>query len=186
MALVLGTNCGFVTTAPTADPAGGGARNIDNDAAVIRSTSPANAGKITEIGWWKNTDSEESNFEVGLYDTDGDSGVAGTLLEVSRTNAKGTGTGWVAASVDWTITANKIYWIGLQVDNTATSLQIDTQASGGSGYDALGAGQTTLPNPFGGGTFLTDSNGMIAIYAVVEVSAPSGTNTQINIGDSWK
>jgi hypothetical protein len=51
MALTLGTNCGFVLAAPTADP-GGDASVIDNAAWAMKVVAPAGAVKVTEIGWW--------------------------------------------------------------------------------------------------------------------------------------
>lgn len=183
MALVLGTNSGFVTTAPTDTPAQT-VVPIDNYSRVTKDTSSATARKITEIGWWCNTATEESNFEVGLYAADGAvvPGEAGTRLYVDNTNAKGTDTGWKRVTVDWTISPNTIYYLAVQLDDTATTTYIVYTSSGGGGYDYL-TSQTTLDSPYGGGT-LSDANGMYAIYAVWEAAA--GTNMQINIGDAWK
>ena len=52
MAVVLGTSSGFVTVAPTADPAGTDVI-IDGASVVTKDTSPATAVKITEIGWYR-------------------------------------------------------------------------------------------------------------------------------------
>ena len=181
MALVLGTNCGFVTTAPTSDPTALETQ-IDNFARVTKDISPAAAVKITEIGWYCSNATQESNFEVGLYAADGAvvPGEAGTLLEVARTNAKGTGAGWKTVTVDWTISPSTSYWLGVQLDNTATNTLIDVATTGGLGWDVVTV--STLPNPFGGGVFT--ENFIVAIYAVWE--AASGTNMQVNIGDVWK
>ncbi len=185
MAVSIGTNSGFVTTAPTIDPAGA-ATTIDDKSQVTHDTSPSGNKKITEIGWWCDTATEEGNFEVGLYAADGGvvPGEAGTLLQVSRTNAKGTTSGWkTVTGLNWSLTASTAYWLGVQLDNNADITRIDSSSSNGTGDDQLDS-QTTLPDPFGGGA-LDDTNGMICIYALVEDEA-AGTNTQINIGDSWK
>jgi len=166
MALALGTNCGFVKMAPTADPSGS-AFTIDDVASVTKHTSPTNATKIVEVGWWCDTATEEANFEVGLYAANGAvvPGEAGTLLHVSRTNAKGTTSGWKRVAVDWPITPNTVYWIGLQVDNTASPTSSDWSNINGAGIDNLGSGKTTLPDPCGGGA-LIDADAMDAFYAV--------------------
>lgn len=175
MALVLGTNSGFVTVAPTTDP-GGTNSSFDARSKVTKDTSPATAVKITEIGWYCDNATEEANFEVGLYAADGAvvPGEAGTLLQVSRTNAKGTNAGWKKVTVDWTISPSTPYWLGAQLDDTATLTNMNL-GSGGSGRDEL-TSQTTLPNPFGGGA-PGDAAGMMSIYAVWEAAAPEGNST---------
>ena len=166
MALVYGTNIGFLTTAPTTDPSGSSTLTVDGASFVLKHTSPSTAGMITEIGWWCDTATSEINFEVGLYAANGTvvPGEAGTLLSVSRTNAKGTTAGWkVVSGLNWSISPDTVYWIGLQVGNTDTTA-IDIEASGGNGFDRKPS-QTTLTNPFSSGA-LQDADGMVAIYAV--------------------
>lgn len=178
MTVVLGTSGGFVTVAPTADPDGGGSPSaIDGGSRVTRDTSPSTAGKIIEVGWWCDTASEEANFEVGLYAADGATlpGEAGTLIHHSTTNAKGTDAGWKRVTVDWAISASTTYWIGLQVDSTATNTLINFESSGGAGFD-IRSSVSTLPNPYGGGT-LTDSDGVIALYALWEEAEVTYTLT---------
>lgn len=172
-ALVLGVSSGFVTEAPTSDPLGAGA-TIDDQAHTTMDTSPESSAKIVEIGWYANSATEETNWEAGLYSADGVTvpGEAGTLLEASRTNAKGTNAGWKTTIVDWDIESSTDYWISIQVDNTALGTGDDYSTSGGSGADMLFGSPTTLPDPFGGGSILFGS-GMFAIYAVWEAS-PSG------------
>ena len=183
MTLVLGTNCGFVTVAPTGDPLASSFK-IDTRSFVLKHTSPSTAVKITEIGWYDDTaGTEEANFEVGLYDSDGADGIAGTRLFVDATNAKGTSGGWHAVTgLDWTITGDHIYWIGVQLDDTATQTDTYIATTGGEGLDLKT--DTTLPDPYGGGA-LAGADDVAAIYAVWEAAA-GGTATQINIADAWK
>ena len=183
MALVLGTNCGFVTVAPSADP-GGSAFSSMNTAFVTRDTSPATAAKITEIGWWCNNATDEANFEVGLYAADGAvvPNEAGTRLFVDTTNAKGTDAGWKRVSVNWVIDSSTDYWIGVHIATTSTLTQADRATSGFAGYD-LRDEQANLPNPFGGGN-LSDSNGMFAFYAVWEV-APTNINPKVKVSGTF-
>ncbi len=181
MALVKGTNCGFVTEAPVADPEGTGIIVIDYRARIIPSTSPANAGKITEVGWWHDdvTTSEEANFEVGLYADDGGGGKAGTLLEVSRTNAKGTTAGWKSAIVDWDIEPETVYYIGVQVDDTATDTYTNYQNLGAP-YSLVVHIIDTLPNPWTS----TSIEHYAAIYAVWE-EAPEGLNPKVKVSGTF-
>ena len=91
------------------------------------------------------------------------------MLEVSRTNAKGTTAGWKRVTgLNWTISPSTVYWLGLQVDDTATATNGNYKNLDGSGIDSI-ASQSTLPNPYGGGA-LIDVDGMDAIYAVWEVA----------------
>src|SRR3990167_8856899 len=101
MAVVLGTSSGFVTVAPTADPAGTGV-TIDGSSVVTKHTSPAGAETITEIGWYRASGTNGANYEVALYSEA--AGVAATRLFVDNTNSSTAG-GWVTVTVDWAITA---------------------------------------------------------------------------------
>lgn len=172
MALVLGTNSGFVSVAPTADPVANTSGSVDGEAMVIKDTSPTGVNRITEVGWWvdDNTTPSDVNFEVGLYAADGAvvPGEAGTLLYVSRTNATGTTLGWKVVTVDWEISSSTNYWIGVQVDSTAGVITSNKETSGGSGFDER-VSMATLPDPFGGGA-LEDADGMYAIYAVCKTN----------------
>lgn len=170
MALVIGTNCGFCLSAPSADPAETG-QTVDSNLAVGKFTSPSDAATITEIGWYAANASEEANWEAALYAADGGvvPGEAGTRLQLAATNAKGTTEGWKACTgLSWTISGSTDYWLGIQLDNTATATAIDRNVAGGAGYDFIFAA-TAAPNPAGGGA-LTDADGLIAIYAVYTTS----------------
>ena len=180
MALVIGTNCGFVSTAPTADPAEFSQACDGFGYAVKDTTAASGETYITEIGWYCDNATSNTNFEVGLYDDDG--GDPGTLLEVERTHAKGTTAGWKTASVAWNIESNTIYWIAFQLDNLASTTNTNRRGSGSDGY-GYSQNISTLASTWN--VTFTDSNGTCAIYALIG-EAPTGTDTQINIGDSWK
>ena len=181
--LLLGTNSGFVTTAPTADPVGT-PTSRDGYATVLKDTSPATATKITEIGWWCDSSAPETNFEVGLY-SQNVSLSASSLLYSDTINTKLSGsTGWqVVTGLDWAISENTPYWIGLQIDNTNPAVNIDINTSGGLGRDDKVL-QTSLPDPFNGGA-IDDPLGSHAIYAVWEAGAGL-SGSQVNVADSWK
>ena len=135
---------------------------IDGARVVTRDASPANAVKITEIGWYRGSGTDTANFEVGLYSDS--AGVANTRLFVDATNSSSSA-GWITTAVDWTITPSTAYWLGVQMDAHTGSSNIDAAASGGSGIDRV-TSSTTLPDPFGGGAVL-DADGMYAVYALV-------------------
>ena len=169
MGLVVGTNCGFVTEAPTSDP-DGSIFYVNWRCSALKDTSPATALKITEIGWYASTATADTNFEVGIYD-DND-GAPGDLIHVERTNAKGAGTGWKSVTVDWNISSNTIYWLAYQVDNVESTGSDYTSSSGIYYYDRF---ELTLKD-----TWVLDSssNDLIALYAVWEAGEPSTNFTQ--------
>lgn len=169
MAVAYGVNAGFVTTAPVDDPAGTNTP-VDEYATVVGDTSPAGVTKITEVGWWCDSATEEANFEVGLYAADGAvvPGEAGTLLHVSRVHAKGTGAGWKRATVDWAIDSSTDYWIAFQLDDTATLTRTNYSATDAKNDQLTGV--STLPDPFGSGSYGTFL--LMAVYALVEVAPP--------------
>jgi len=162
MALVLGTNCGFVTVAPTDDPAGLSI-TTDNIARATKHTTAADITKITEIGWWCDNATQASNFEVGLYSHDAINDKPDERLYVDNTNAKGTDAGWKRVTVDWDVTAETTYWIAIQLDNTATTTKTDYVSTPGDNVSWRSA--TTLENPWGASSQLERFN---AIYALVE------------------
>jgi hypothetical protein len=175
MALVAGTNCGFVLTAPSTDPAGTG-QTVDDGSSVSKSTTFANSATITEMGFYVENATQEANFEVGIYAATGVivPGEARALLYSDTTNAKGTGAGWkIATGLNWAISANTVYWLALQIDNTATGTNVDIAASGHAGYDWKIGGVTNLDADYNAGA-LADGDGTWAIYAVVEAAASPG------------
>jgi hypothetical protein len=160
VAVVLGTSSGFVTVAPTADPAGTGV-TIDGSSVVTKHTSPSGRGKITEIGWYRESGTNTANWEIALYADS--AGAAGSRLFVDATNSTASN-GWVVTAVSWPVTASTAYWLGLQMDAHSGSSGVDSAASGGAGSDVLTV-QTTLNDPYGGGA-VADADGMDAIYAL--------------------
>ena len=164
MALVKGTNCGFVVAAPVVDP-DDLASTKDGSAVALKDTAPAGAVKITEIGWWCDEATEETNFEVGLYSHDAGDDCPDARLQVDATNAKGTDVGWKTVSVDWSITAETIYWIAIQIDDTASNTRVAYAAD--AGERSCHYVVATLENPWGdpsGGAYLR------GIYAVWEAA----------------
>ncbi len=165
-AVVEGTSAGFVTVAPSADPTGAATSQLDTRVFASRFTSPAGATTITEIGWWCNNSTEAANFEVGVYDHNmGDGEPENLLAGASQTNAKGTTSGWKAATgLNITITESTIYWFAVQLDDTATATHTDYTGNGSNKMDFID-GQTTLPSPSYG-----TPNGTVArVYAIYAI-----------------
>lgn len=180
MTLVLGTNCGFVTVAPTSDP-GGAATSNDGLQLALRDITSAGVNKITEIGWWCGNSNNETNFEVGIYSHNSGDDEPDTLIGVYRTNAKGTTSGWKKVAVDIDIEPSTTYWIGHQVDETNTAVSEDFRST--AGKVKFTTGETTLATTWPG-----VSSQLVAIWGLyaVEENVAEGTNAQINIGDDWK
>jgi hypothetical protein len=171
MGLAEGTNCGFVLAAPTGDPAAT-AVIADSYSQACKFVAPANAVKVTEIGWYCGNATEAANFEVAIYAHNVGDDNPEAIVGVSRTNAKGTSSGWKkAAGLDIAITGGTTYWIAQQLDNTATSTQGDVEADASSKRDRR-SGQATLADPWGvtGDTF----GQKLAVYALYEESSPGG------------
>ncbi|MCK9371366.1 hypothetical protein M0R04_15740 [Candidatus Dojkabacteria bacterium] len=185
MALVLGTNCGFVTTAPTADPNATGSVTINNTSRATKDTSAADATRIIEMGFYCNSSiATEGNFEVGLY-SDAGAGEPETRLYINNSNSTGTDAGWkVVTGLNWNISPNTIYWLAIECDGAGSNVNMDWTSNGGSGVARL-TSQTTLPSDWGTSA-AKDPDDVYAIYAVYETSAPSGTNQWINVDDAYR
>jgi hypothetical protein len=164
MALVKGTNCGFVLTAPTADP-GGTSVSCDYTSQAFKDVVPAGYTKITEIGWWCASATEESNFEVGLYSHDAVNDKPQTRLAVSATNAKGTGSGWKKVTVNWSVSPGQTYWMAFQLDDTATATYFTRTAVGGE-RRSVKTPSDTLTDPW---ETSTEYAHLCSIYCKVEV-----------------
>lgn len=168
MAVVKGTNGGFVTVAPTDDPAGTAGVN-DQYALAQKDVSASDAVSVTSMGWWCDTASEESNFELGIYSHDATNNKPNVLLDgASQTNAKGTTAGWKVSSVNITITGSTTYWIADQLDNTTTTTNIDYSTSTGDIYKYQAI--ISLPKPWAADTGFSDR--ILAIYAVYTEAPP--------------
>ena len=168
-AVVAGTNAGFVSSAPSADPEGSTSSNWDDRIRAAKHTAPAGATAITSVGAYIVNATEAANMEIGIYADS--AGYPGELLGKVEF-AKGTTAGWKTANLSLSITAGTDYWIGLQIDDTATRTDGDVTYSSGDGYrpdsdDNL----TALPNPFTAS--LTATTDLYALYAVYTTEAVS-------------
>lgn len=185
MAVIVGTNAGFVASAPVADPTGANTL-MDTHAEANKDTSPLAANKITEIGWWCDGATEDANFEVGLYAHDAGNDKPAARLYVEAVNAKGTSSGWKTVSVDWDISANTVYWIAAQLDNTATATNTNRN-SNGADRRSIKVSATALFDPW---LSTVETGSAVAIYAawtqeaielIGSVSGVSNTSAALSV-----
>jgi hypothetical protein len=173
MGLIEGTNCGFCLVAPVDDPAEANRGPCDNYAVAGKFVAPADAASISEIGWWCDSASEAADFEVGIYAHDDVNNRPGALLASAAAAAKGTTAGWKKSSVAYDLTGGTTYWLGIQVDDTATQTSIDYLENAAQKYDYKGTPMTALPSPWAAsnGTF----GRYISIYAVYVAAGGGAT-----------
>lgn len=174
MAVVDGTNAGFVLASPTDDPAASSGA-IDTYAITSgKFTSPSDAVRIIEMGWWQsNAVGNGTDFDIGVYDDDGS---ANNRLYV-QTSQINTANGWQKVTgLNWSISGSTIYWFGLQVDGTTPDTGVDysTHATYGREYKS----NTSLPAVWDGGSFVTR---IIALYAVYETASGSAIKSVVGL-----
>lgn len=172
MAIVSGTNAGFVTTRPTVDPAGDSEE--DNQQGYNNAngyfTSPAGNNRVTEFGWYMATGASGTvTWSIGLYASAvGDASPTGSLLASAGGTVAGSNGVWVYASLGspYTLAASTKYWLVLAA-GASPAIGIDASVSGSIIYNA--AAGTTLLNPWSGGGFI--ANEIFAIYALYSQNA---------------
>ncbi len=195
MVVVLGTNAGFVTTAPTSDPTGTES-GIDTFAMAMKLIAPSNAVKITEMGWYCQNATQASNYDIGIYSHNETDNEPEARLAVA-TAAKGTTAGWKTAAIDVDLIPGNTYWLAIQVDDTATQTKMDFTSDAAVRKAILYPTQTTLPSPWGTSNEFASTLQIISVYVLYVTTKPEvKTNIgntwkdtaeiQINIGDAWK
>lgn len=174
MALVEGTNCGFVASAPTGDPAETITDPIDTVAIGCKFVSPAGTNSLSRIYWYAYDATEEANFQVAIYSHDAGNDRPGTRLATSGDVAKGTTSGWKYGDVSYSLNASTTYWLCMQLDNTATDSHTEYLYNPGSGVKAdLKSAQTELPASWGTSDNTYELNIAIAgLYAASTTGQP--------------
>ena len=167
MAIVTGTNAGFVTVAPSVDPEGSVAE-ISGRANGVRFTSPAGTNHIIELGWYQAIGTNPANdWAMGLYDDDAGNNRPGNIIGSVAGTLDATTEGWFSAATDIALTASTIYWLVVQTDGTGN--RYDFASSGGTRL-VIDSGHTELPDPYPApDTALNDHNA--AFYALWEAVA---------------
>ena len=162
MAIVEGTNAGFVLASPSVSPSGSGLVISDN-AHACKFTSPNNINVITELGWYCATASPtDTNFDIGVY-SDGTTKPASRLYVA--TVARGTTAGWkVKTGISVAVSRSTVYWLAVQVDNGTPTVNDNATANASYSMAYKLSGQTSLTDPWGTSS-ATQSN-IQAIYAL--------------------
>ena len=174
MSLVLGTNCGFVDTTPTADPNGGGVLVCATRANALKVVAPAGSSDITEIGIWIAQVTGTPDFQVGLYDHDSINNKPNNLLSVA--SGVIAGAGWNSVAINYAITAGTTYWIGVQVDASAFNARLDYDTTGGDQWHYKNT-QTDLTDPWG----TTSTNQGVFLCSIYSVYTSSGATGPANL-----
>jgi hypothetical protein len=179
MSLGKGTNCGFVTAAPTADPDGvSGA--IDTYAHSFKDVAPAGAVRVTEIGWWCDTATEAADYDVAIYTHDAVNNRPDAFVGSALNNAKGLTAGWkVVTGLNIAVTPGTTYWLGVQLDDTSPTTRANFADSVSNKQDWKTA-QTSLPDPWGASS--TSLARLFAVYAIVELGASDAGFMTLNTG----
>lgn len=186
MSLVLGTNCGFVTSAPTADPNATQGGDVGNHCLAIRdSTLPSGDWIITEIGWWQSRDdNSDAAYNCAIYTDTGSPTKPYTLI---ATQNSGNSTG--ASSPGWkkytglsiSITGGVAYWIAAGVQTAANQCRVEYTYQTGRGYragDELLVSGPTIVDPWNSSGEWVADDYLFGIYAVYE-EASSGLSIPI-------
>jgi len=180
MALTEGTNCGFVTASPSADPAVNGV-TFETNCWGSKWVSPAGAQTLIELGTYIDNATAAANMEIGIYSHDAANNTPEDLL-ASVSFAKGTTAGWKKSDCSYALTASTTYWLVAQVD-TSTGCNGNYGTDGGNRASAKYSA-STLPSNWGSSDSNNDNLGII-VYGKYEATA-TGTNLQINVDDSFK
>lgn len=158
-----------MTVAPEADP-DAVSLQIDTLSIAMKDTSPAGAAKVTEIGWYCANATEAADFEVGIYDHNPGDDNPENLVGKSIATAKGTDAGWKKVTgLNIEISAETVYWIAVQLDDTATKTDMNVAVSPGDKKDQLN-NETELVDPWG----VSDSTAehLCGFYAICGAAAP--------------
>lgn len=162
MAIVIGTNAGFVTVAPTADPGGQG-NPVDYLARSNLYTAPAGNNKVIEMGWWMRSFPGDpgENFQLGIYsDNAGEPGNLLVMEEAVLLDAPG----WGTVSLDFELTPATAYWLAVVCQASTPGTDCSYVTTGANDY-SIHLNTQTLPNPWveaGSGVYL------FALYALIE------------------
>ena len=170
MALVDGTNCGFVTTAPSSDPAASSG-GFSMWACASKKTSPSGTNRVTAIGWWQdNTSNGVDAYSAGIYSHDAVNNNPNVLIATAATgqSVQSNTAGWYAyTGLSIGLSASTVYWIAVGCEGSDSNT-IDITDDASQLYTYKGCGNN-LPETWGEKTGFPER--LIAIYAVYEAAA---------------
>lgn len=170
MGLHKGINCGFVTEAPTGDP-GAADIQVSDIQHALKCTVPATAKRVTQIGFYVANATEQSNFEVAIYDHNVGDNNPENVIGKHTVNLKGTTLGWKRRlGLNIAVTPLDVVWIANQLDVTPTPTQTNYADTGGEKYDRV-TNRLSLLDPWGVSTHTYET--LLAIYAVWDTGPPA-------------
>jgi hypothetical protein len=171
MALVVGTNCGFVSVAPSADP-NGTSDLVSGFQLTFKCTSPAGSSNIvTEIGWYQAGSNQVSAYNVAIHAHNAVNDRPGAVL---ATQSSGQSTtvitpGWYKyTGLNIAIEPGTIYWLTVGLpDATSNFIDLGVVAGERTGYKNDSGAPNYIESPWS--TITATSNQAYAIYAKYEV-----------------
>ena len=185
MALVKGTNCGFITTSPSVDPDASAQGTQDGYQAASKFTSPAGNNKVTEIGWYQDsTSNDAAEYSCGIYSHDAGDNEPNALIATQSTGQSTTANtdAWYKyTGLNISISESTTYWIATGQEGVSGANRLDRESDAGEqrDYKTAEAGPNYLSDPWG------DSSGaggyLNAYYAKYESVV---TDLIINIIDT--
>jgi hypothetical protein len=164
MAIVLGTDAGFVSDQP-GDPSGYNSDGrIDNNALAFKDTSPAGTYNVTTIGCYIYNACSDTNMQVGLYSHDGTNNRPNARLATSGDFQKGTDAGHKTASVSFSLDESTSYWIAAQSDRPEAVYIVFSDGNNTHYKES----QTELPESWG------EDGNFNRLYSLYAIYAPAG------------
>jgi len=177
MALTKGTNCGFVSSAPSTDPNATLAPNSGYTVA-LKDTSPAGTNNVTALGWYQSASNNNSDddYDLAVYSHDATNNRPNTIV-----GSKATGQATTADTEGWytytglsiSIDASTTYWLAIGVESTGAYTGYDRQDSAGDKYDYKDTGDSMCPATWG--TSNGTSERLLGVYALY--AAASGASS---------
>ncbi len=168
--LTKGTNCGFVTSAPSADPNTGVTEITDAKAVALKDTTPSDVTGITEIGFWLDSATIQTgeDWTIALFNHDAGNDEPNVRLFVGTpTDINNQVEVWKSESgVGFSPDASTTYWIAEHITSMTGTANVDIESSAGDRYSEDPS--ASMPSPWGVATNTDDF--LVAIYAVVSVA----------------
>ena len=172
MALVEGTNCGFVTAAPVADPGETAFPTNTGNGRTARFTSPAGNNVVTEMGWWQHGDAHvAASFNMGIYadDGSGDPGYLITTQNSGNETTENTPEWCVYTGLNIQILPSTVYHLAFAVDAIVSGAHWYELVWDATQYTNSedGGDDEVLPDPFVNYGSVTMLKGIYAVYEAV-------------------
>lgn len=188
MALASGTNCGFVSSAPSSDPGGSTTGPISGYQVGFKSTCPGSGTQtVSEIGWWQgSTTNNHAHYGVGIYTDNGSLTAPGSVVgSISTGEITANTAEWnKVTGLSISVTGGTVYWITVGADGTGNTIDVTDNASFLYVWD-FGVTTPYLESPWNGSVD-NDYNRIIALYAVYAAAGGATVVPQIMAGQRFR